>query len=353
VFLTAITLLNAQNKTLNPARVNREVFFGRQPSAQAEALGQTGVTYSDWINPAADFNNALTAYYSYANPFSYWDDVDYHYSSISARVTPNIKIGVSYQRTVDEFGFTELYNYIENNSISKLNFNYQVANNFFVGINADYIYNWVNVDKYTTSIQNPIGSSKGEKYSEKAWSTDLGLAYKSTITNMPKHQLLLAASCQNAFATKLECSTINYQEELPVILKIGSNWLYKKDEGNWSDYILQFHYQYQKLLNSSMCEKHSFGLEYTFFQILTFRGGYFNEVGNSNYYINDHFTTSEFTYGSGLSLDFNRLLPYANLPITVKIDYAHLPLVQRTNPELFKNNTTFNSFTISAAYDLK
>lgn len=346
--LTAFTFLNAQNKTNNPANVNLFAFFGRQPSAQAEALGQTGVTYHNWINPAAGFSSTVNTAYTFATPFSYWDDTYYQNASISSLVMPALKLGAAYLNATKDW---KDGGYIDYKSISKLSVSYQLNNNFFAGINFNYIYNWLNKEiKVTTPLQ-PLGTGESIKLSEEAWSADFGVLQKFSLPGCVNQQYIIGASCQNAVATKLDYSFGDYEEELPVILRAGGSWLYDHSTNDWFDFALQFHYQYQRLLNSSMREKNSFGLECTLQKLLSLRGGYYNEVGRAHLYQINHSTSYELTYGAGLVLDFNSLLPSANLPVTVKIDYAHYPLTKEE--DIVDYNTATNSFTISAAYDLK
>jgi len=354
--LMVIALLNAQTLTNNPANVNPFAFFGRQPSAQAEALGQTGVTYQSWTNPAADFNHAVNASYTFATPYSYWYDTDYHFAAISSPIIPDLKLGIAYMNvSYDDvvYNDSDVGEYVDYKSISKISASYQLKNNFIAGINLNYIYNWSNYELNITNPLNPTGTGESIKLSEEAWSADFGVLQKFSLPGCANQQIILAASCQNAIATKLDYSISDYEEELPVILRAGGSWLYDHATNDRFDFALQFHYQYQRLLNSSMREKNSFGLECTLQKLLSLRGGYYNEVGSGHVYQIDHFTSYELTYGAGLVLDFSSLLPVANLPITVKIDYAHYPLTEEEDSNYYKGNTATDSFTISAAYDLK
>lgn len=350
LILTAVTLLNAHNKTNNPANVNPFAFFGRQPSAQAEALGQTGVTYHSWTNPAADFNHAVNASYTFATPYSYWYDTDYHYSAISSPIIPDLKLGVAYMNVSNDWIVGD---YVDYKSISKLSASYQLKNNFIAGISLNYLYNWLNKEiKVTTPLQ-PLGTGESIEVSEEGWSADLGILKKFSLPGKSNQHFVLAASCQNAVATKLDHSFGDYEEELPVILRAGGSWLYDHSTNDWFDFALQFHYQYQTLLNSSMRDKNSLGLECTLQKTLSLRGGYYEQLGNKYEYLISDVAFYELTYGAGLVLDFNSLLPTANLPVTVKIDYAHYPLTKEEDHDYYKGNTATDSFTISAAYDLK
>lgn len=348
--LMVIAVLNAQTKTKNPSIVNPYAFFGRQPSAQAEALGQTGVTYHSWTNPAADFNHAVNASYTFATPYSYWYDTDYHYAAISSLIMPDLKLGAAYMNATNDLNLDNLVDY---KSISKLNVSYQFINDFVAGINLNYLYNWLNKELKVTTPLQPLGTGESIEVSEEGWSADLGVLKKINLPGNSNQHFILAASCLNAIATKLDHSFGDYEEELPVILRAGGSWLYDHAANDWSDFALQFHYQYQRLLNSSMRDKNSLGLECTLQKLLSLRGGYYNEIGSGYEFKISRATTYELTYGAGLVLDFNSLLPAANLPVTLKIDYAHYPLTKEIDEDFFQGNTATDSFTISAAYDLK
>lgn len=346
-FLIIAGLLCGQSKLPNPANVNREIFFGRQPSARIEATGQTGVTYDNWLNPAVGFEQTTEVFYTYATPQSYWDDNFFNFASLSVGVLPDLKIGAGYQNVCNRIENDDPFMYY---STSKLSAGYQLSDDLIAGTTVNYLYNWL---PDALDLVDEFGQPLGQKeYSENAWSVDIGALYNFNLSQLPGNKLIFAVSCQNAIATKLVSSLGNedwgQKEELPVIFRTGISWEYKHKDNSWSDYSLQLHYQYQDLINSSMRTKHSLGTEITYHDLLIIRGGFYSETGGISNQYTDNFTRNEFTYGIGMKIS-----PDEKFPLSLEFSYAHLPLSDKITTDQKKDNTSFSTFSIGASYKIR
>jgi len=346
IIVTAIFALT--QAAVNPAQVNSEVFFGFQPTSQAGALGLTGVTYQNWLNPAVDFRHDLGSSYSNSNSSDSKLDYSTHLAAISAQVHPDIGISAAHLNIIRHSDWQDITNY---QTVSKISLNYRIQNNLFAGSSCNYFYNSIEKNISSDISYYSYQSNGMKNYTENAWSADFGLLYRFIQPNRPKREFVLAASCQNILATNLKNRTYDKATELPVILNLGAGWQFNSNRADWHDYNLQFHYQYRLLLNSRMRKMNSLGMEYTLNRLFTLRCGYSYDTGVINDRYDEQYTTKAVTYGSGLIFDLVRFFPQTNLPIITKIDCSLLTGT-RTDSDYF-DNWGFNSFTISAAYDLK
>ncbi len=304
-------------------------FFGRQPSARAEAMGRAyssidGDLTSIFYNPAGIASIiGLEFDASFSSPYYLLDEAKYNFLSAGYKFNEYLIIGLSRNRfafgeitIVDEIG-NSFGTYKPKNTAYTFTLASQPIKNLYIGLNTNYFTMQV-TDEATSVFWFDFGIIK--KF-ELLQNDDLG------------HSLNIGASISNFNNTKaaIQYTGKTFKEELPVITRYGANYqftFYKNrliERLNPFGLLLQG--EYIMLLNSEYHTGIQLGAEISILEIASIRVGYYKEkiddFGNPH---NLNEITS-FTYGFGLNLPIEKL---TRIPLHFCFDYTSLPQVAYT-----------------------
>ncbi len=323
----------------------QEVYFGRQASARAEALGKAyssidGDLATIFFNPAGTSTiDGVELIGTLASPFYLLENAEHSNLAVGYNVNQYLSIGFSRNHfsygeeyTLMDLGGQVYKEYTPKTSIYTLNVSSQPVKNFMIGLNTNYL------------IYEPLDNQANAIY------VDLGLIKKFELGQklFSNHSINLGASISNLNSAKTEIEDLGQKskEALPVITRIGVNYQLQFDK-NWiSDTLKTFGIllqgEYKFLMNSDYHNGIHSGLEFTLLEVLTTRIGYYLE--NQFDYDQPSFNKDEIsaiTYGFGVQLPFHKL---TKIPLRLNFDYASMP-----QPSYIKDDTdwdNFNSYTL-------
>jgi len=375
--LICITDANARIKKIPANFILPEIYFDRQPSTKAEAMGKTLTTVEDGMfsvhyNPAnilyLDGLTVSTSYSTQRNtaskqPIGEKNKVEYYFWGIGYRLFKKMTIGISenkYKLSSDSYGldfpiYSANRSYSKHmkteiqHSISRLTIAANIFKNVSIGVNLNYIENGAIDDE--------------------CFGVDLGMNYTWLLCNETSnsHTLNIASNVQNINNPMFNEHGSNYihiYSELPQVANYAINYTYNYINSDkfifkkLSEQIqILFNVEYQHLLNADYRKGFHFGTELTFYDILSMRAGYYDEK-NGFEKDNDlsNFTNaaldwniSEFTYGLGLVIPLQKL-NISKTPIDITFDFATLKQADMDRLEYYNNAFSY-SLTVKF-YDL-
>ncbi len=325
-----------------------ESFFGRLPSARAEAMGRAytsidGDLTSVFFNPAGIASiKGIELDGSYASPYYVLNNASYSFLSLGCRFDDLLTVALS--RNVFHFGQEVRYTDAVGNSLgiyTPQNTNYtlslasQPVKNLLIGLNANY-FKWTPPMTEATALYLDLGAIKRiaiKRNKEEAHDVSIG----ASITNL------------NFAKTKMVLSGKTSEEHLPVITRYGANYqltMHKHvliDTLNTFTFMLQG--EYKKLLNSPYLSGIHLGAEITFLEFLSARLGYYEEKQyDYNKPTVNRNQISAITYGFGLQLPIHKL---TELPLQVHMDYTTLPQPSHTLDKQYLSNFSTFYFRLS------
>ncbi len=303
-----------------------ELFFVRQPSARAEAMGRSycaidGDLTSVYFNPAGIATlKGIELDGSYTTPHYSLDKANYKFLSLGYKFNKYIVAGLtvnhfSYGQEIaftDDFGNPN-YTFIPYTSNYSLTLASQPIKNLLIGLNTN-LFVW-----------NPV------KKNFIALNFDFGVIKKFELVNGKnyQHSASLGTSIKNFnySKVKIDYAGSKSEESLPVIMKYGANYQITFDKHLLIDSLktlrLLVQGEFQDLLNSDYYTTSRIGGEIMFLEILSMRAGYFKEkVDNYGYPDRNKSEVSAFTYGFGLQIPLHKL---TKLPLNINLDYTNLP----------------------------
>lgn len=306
-----------------------EFFYGRQPSARAEALGRSYVAIdndlsSTFYNPAGIAAlEGISISGSYARPYYYLlEDAYYNYFA-AAYTFP--KYGVI---AVSRFYFSYNYEFVRYSSpdivIGKTNpdmslYSVSIASGILKVINIGVNANLFQYNSHYSGIQNDQ-----RKNTINSYTIDIGLV-KNVSINLSENvssQLKLGSSLYNITTAKFD---FYY---LPVSLRLGAAYsiVYENQVvfPTMKTIQLTLVAEYQNLLNSKYRTTLSSGLELSCLEILSARIGYYSQSLNDYGLSTNSNAINSVTYGIGVHLPLSAITTNA-IPISLKFDYTSLP----------------------------
>lgn len=330
-----------------------ELYFGRQPSARAEALGKgyssiDGDLTTIFYNPAGTSTlKGVEINTSFASPYYLLEKAKYNFISVGYNINKYLTIGISRNHFTtgqevnlsDSVGNPIVTGHIPTNSIYTLNISSQPFKNLYIGLNTNYL-SWKPIDESASSIYFDFGVIKKFEFRQKS---------------AANHAFNLGASIINLnFAKiKLDFNGNEFKNDLPVITRYGINYQFHLNKKWISDtlntFMLLVQGDYQFLLNSDYNNGFHSGLELLFFEILSARIGYYQET-QYDYDIpsaNEN-EISAITFGFGLQAPLYKL---TKIPLIINLDYASLP-----QPSYSKTQTdwaNFSTYTLRLNWILK
>ncbi len=329
VFSTGQTVtITTTNPPIDNSAWCNWVYFGRQPSARAEAMGR-GYSTIDGDLSTVFFNPAGTATIkglefssSFASPYYLINKGLYTFYSTGYKINDYLVAGLSY----NHFSYGESITFTDQNgnsiqsvtpssTIFCLTLSSQPFKNLYIGFNANYFdFNKM----YPTSTTNdPIYF-------------DFGIIKKIQflLTAEYSHSINIGASIQNFNNSKLLVNTMgnNGTLEIPVIFKYGLNYqlvlnkhiVIKKLQT--INILLQ--YEGQKLFNSQYHSASRTGVEINILELFAIRAGHYSEKIDDDGNPSNKYEISSFTYGIGMQLPFYKL---GKIPLNFCFDYTSLP----------------------------
>lgn len=309
-----------------------EFFFGRQPSARAEAMGK-GYVSIDGDLATVHFNPAgigsikqLEINTSYTQPGYYLTQGYYTFYGVGYRVNKYLQFAVSQFHF--DFGKTNAANAIKTPYREKktLTISSQPIKNLLVGLNANYF------------VWQP-----GQDNSANSLYFDFGVIKKFAVFKK-QHTLNIGASISNFNYANIKANLmgIDSKFDLPVITRYGASYQFKYgkiffiDTVNIFKVLLQS--EYQMLLNSKYRSGIKFGGELMILNLLAVRAGYYKEkVFNNNLPDDNNSEIKDFTYGLGLQIPLYKL---TKIPMNINFDYTSLPQVSYS-----RTRTNWDNFT--------
>ncbi len=322
-----------------------DIFFGRQPTARAEALGGSLTTLDgdlacSYYNPAASSSiHGLQVVGSLSSPYFLMDDARYDYLGAGFKVNRLLTIGL----TRYHFSFGDFYlvdqdgNLIgekvkPRDAIYTLNLSSEPIKNLFVGINLNY-QDWDFVQLKDQSLF-----------------ADFGFIKKFVISkSMNKNQSMnVGAGITNFTFSKLkpELHDVTYEYKLPAIARFGVNYNYGTGSRAEPDSLEMFKIKvladYNTVLNSAYLTSFRTGTELNFFEFALIRMGYYYQFINDQNkpeYNKDHL--SQFTWGLGIQIPLYKL---TEIPLQFTFDYTSLPQISYVkDPADYDNFTTWSA----------
>jgi len=319
-----------------------EFFFGRGPSARAEAMGKAytsvdGDIGSVYFNPAGVATAKLFEVYTSYTPPGYYSTRGYYTDfGISYRVHKYLQIALS--RFQFNLGKTVVINakttpYVETNSLT---ISSEPVKNLLLGVNANYFVWQPGVDKTSTTVY-----------------FDFGVIKKLPIAHNKKAQSIsFGASIRNVNYSTTSASFNNTPEtyRLPVITRFGVNYQASFGKPFFLDSVSLFRLlaqvEYQVLLNSPYRSAIKFGGEITWANFLSLRGGWYSEKTFDFGFPEDNKNNlRSVTYGLGIHVPLHSII---SLPIDMKFDFTSLPQVSYSR--INNNLSHFNTYSLQLTY---
>jgi hypothetical protein len=327
-----------------------ELFFGRQPSARAEALGRSytavdGDLTTSFFNPAGTASlRGLEVAGSFSSPFYGLREAKYTYVSAGSSVCKYFTFGLSWNKF--SYGEMDLTNevgdiyghYYPSSSVYGLNLSSEPVKDLYLGVNV----NFVNFDLYTFKGQTlyfDFGAIK---------------KFRLSATEKIRHTVNLAASVinLNSAKMKIDLSPGSITGQLPLITRFAAGYEFKLNKKLLNDSLHTFEclaeVEYNDVLNSDYLTSLHAGIEFTFLEIASLRAGYYTEEEfNYGYSDKNEDHLNEFTYGFGLQLPLYKL---TKIPVKLSLDYTSLP---QPNYAVGSSEENFSTFTVRAKWFIK
>lgn len=316
-----------------------ELFFGRQPSSRAEAMGRGYVTIEGdmdtyYYNPAGIANiNFMDVKFTTSSPYYGIDKGRYYQLGFGYKLRKYLTIGLN----INHLSFGET-SYITNEigviirEYTPFLSNYTLAlatplsDALSFGCNINYFYANYFDDPHSTLF------------------FDVGTIYKQKLKSFfaSESELSFGASVRNFTFSKVNYDS--FDEELPVISRIGISYSFIP---NVDQIIIEVLWQaeYQYLLNYNYRDGLHTGLEIEFFEMIALRCGYYYENIDDYGFPENEDQLSDITYGLGINIP---VFKFTDFPINLQIDYTSLQQVSYTTHNY--NWENFDSFTIKLSW---
>lgn len=325
----------------------QDFYFGRQPSARAEAMGKgyssiDGDLAGIFFNPAGTATlNGAEINTSFASPYYEFENAQYSFLSAGYNFNGNLTVGFSRNHftageeaiATDSDGNPVSSGHTPTRSLYSLNFSSKPIKNLLIGFNANYL-SW-----------RPGGATGSSFY------FDAGAIKKFELAKNPtsSHDVSVGASITNLNLGKVQVDYRGVESEidLPIITRYGLNYQFNLNT-NWiSDTLNTFRLivqgDYQLLLNSDYHSGFRAGVELMFLEILALRMGYYEESQSDfGASVVNKDEISDITYGLGLQIPIHKL---SQIPLNINFDYVSLS--QTSYSKAQTNWGNFSTYTVS------
>jgi len=322
----------------------QESFFGRQPSARAEALGKgyasiDGDLAAIFYNPAGTFTlKGVELNASFSSPYYILSEAKYSFLGVGGNINKYLTVAVSRNHfeaggeimPITPGGSPVAGGGGPTNSFYTLNLSSQPVRNLFIGLNVNYL-EW--------SLSNRSGNSTY---------LDLGIIKKLDFCQQGTrhHTVNFGAGITNmTFASvKLETGYGKDEMELPVVNRFAVNYqfsLYSSVSDSLSILSLLWQGEYQLLLNSKYLDGFHTGAELMILEIFSLRIGYYTEKQYDYDMPSDNRDEiHSLTCGFGIQMPLHKM---TRIPLKFSFDCTSLPQVDYTRKPM--DWDSFSSYT--------
>jgi len=327
-----------------------DFFFGRQPSARAEALGKGyssigGDIFSAYYNPAGlSLIKGIELNGNYSSPYYLMKDENFVFTGLGYNLNKYFQIGFSrFSVGYGDITFTdesgnELYKLSPYTTNYSLTFASNPIKNLYLGINTNLLL-------YKATDNAPF----------KSLFFDFGVLKTIELNQNDEsiNQVQLSGSLSNFTFAKMTIDVLNNSNnyELPVISRFGLSYKLGLKNSQSFKNLRTFQalalIEYQNLLNCKYLTAYRFGCEFSIYEILALRFGYYFETVDNSNSPNSVDKIDKLTYGLGINLPLNKLISN-NFPLNIKIDYTNLPQPSFVNG--YNNWDNFKSVSLSINY---
>jgi len=311
-----------------------QLYFDRQPNPKSEAMGKGLVANSDG-EFGSYYNPALTALgegvnFNISHTFLDRKNVDYNY--IGGGYSDKKIGGFSISKYSWGKGATPSSPENYHNAIHTLNYSRELGDGFYGGINLELVH--------LGYLSNSYYNSSYDQRSSDAVTVDVGFLKKIDLNKSESKNTVkimqIGAAIYNLTGESIVNRSYEYSSlSLPVIFRLGASYNFKilESEGNLKSSPFQSftHIEVETILNSKSSRAFKIGQEIIVSDFFILRGGMVSSR-NTNFSYSDYReeNSSDFTYGIGFKLGFNKFLK-AQDPLTVILDYSGTPLTAYYN----------------------
>jgi len=302
------------------------LYLHHQPSAKGEAMGRGLVanyegSFGSYYNPAlTSLSKGINFDFSYSEADNIKPSLSYFGVSYSDEKLGSIGISAYYFSKP-----TEPYNSFRPRLLLKhydalftVNYSREIVKDFYAGVNFGvFHFSQYFVDGLSYTYYNVYDGA----------TLDIGLLKKFHISSTEnKHILSFGTAVYNAANSQIPFEESEYKEPLPVVLRIGASHqlFFEGKDVKKSEYPLKIftHIEIQKILNAEHDLTFKLGEEFTMWDILSVRAGYFLSKVHEEFF---SWSPSEYDYeinfGAGINIPLQKLLKTKN-PFNIKIDYT-------------------------------
>lgn len=303
-----------------------DIYYGRQPSARAEAMGRGMVAnssneFASFYNPASSsFTHGINFNFSHSTKYYNDKNANFNYEGVSYDLKKgrgNIGLSRYYMGAGNELN-GDNFNY----TFYTINYSRHVIYGFYAGANLNII------NSHIPGYESHRGYILPENVT--AASVDIGAIKTFNLTGKSfrglLHEINLGASVTNVSFTVLQ--SFFGRQNLPVLLRVGGaynvrfyNFMPTDNEKGVPGFTyklnLLVHLEMEKELRYDNHDIYKAGAEATIYEILSLRGGFYSNWYSGGYKYN------YFTYGAGINIPINKLT-HGDYPFGISIDYANM-----------------------------
>ena len=328
----------------------QEIFFDRLPSAKTEAMGRILTLNFDpyfvsQSNPSNLVNTkGVAIFYANSSPLYGLKDATYNYAGISynnpiigalAFNMLSFNYGMTFNQT-GEIDPTVIGTFEPTRKLYTLTYSNQIPGWFSFGVNA-----------------NLFVFAENESYTGTFFELGLSRNFNLTKDSQLKDDLAIGTQLKNIFNQSFSAIDEAQSDAFPQIFRIGVSNLFEYTDADIFEKAYLFGFtiglEYQDLFNSDKRTAYKAGGELALLDIAFLRGGYYKET-TTDYGFNSTGKLSEFTYGFGLKLDFEKYLA-SNFPLILLFDFVNLG--QPSYVTDINNWENFTTFTLIANYRIE
>ena len=334
-----------------------EIFFGRQPSARAEAMGRSGVAMEGellcaYYNPAGIASlSGFSIATAFANPFYMLKNATYFYVSAGGKIGNIGSLSFSRYR----FNWNDPFIMYDNwqNETGRIE---PTQTQYVLSAAGDVMHGTsigvsVGVLAYDPHLQGKPNQDKYRK--EQTVSLDIGALHRITLRSneWTQQHLTLGLSINN-----ITGASLNYDARdnaLPSLVRVGAVYKHIMRKST-SEFALNpfeglLTIEYQDLLNGNVRHGFHTGMECRIYEIVAVRIGYYSERATAVLigYPNKEFLSS-FTWGFGLEFPIAKLVR-EDFPMMIRCDLTSLNQPLYTNEDVF-HFKKFSSYTLQLSY---
>jgi len=326
------------------------LYLSHQPSAKGEMMGRGLVAnndgrYGSYYNPAlTSLSKGVNFDYSYSQSGGEKPSFNYYAVSYSGEKLGSFGVSAYYASKtpleIYENGGYRKKNYYD--AVYTVNYSKEVIKDFYAGVNLG-VFHFTNLIDFWTNPDYII--------IDDGFTFDLGLLKKFNIKSQTNEQIFqIGASLYNITNSKVshDFGGVVFKDPLPATFRIGASHQLKIANGKHEGvpYPLGFftHIEFQKIINSELDAMFKIGEEFSAWDILFVRAGFFYSkirLGTNNNF------QSELSAGAGLNIPIHKLLQTKNA-FELKIDYVSRDLDDHGRFDW--DNDTFQTLAVSVNY---